>query len=142
MNQNKWTVGEWTSKNPCCVPPHLSVREAFIKMRQEGFRHLLVVKDSQLLGIVTDRDLRRPDITDKADGWNDFYDLDNNVKDRSIMTIDLIVLSSKDSLKHAIKIFVEKKLGAIPVVDDNKLAGIITRTDALVAFNKVLKDME
>ncbi len=138
--KDKWSVGEWMTSNPEMVPPTMPVRDAFFQMRIEGYRHLLVVEDKQLLGIVTDRDLRRPDVTKDSDGWDDFYRLDENYQVSDIMTIDPKTLTSHDKLEKALDLFVGEKFGAIPIVNKNKeVIGILTRSDALSAFQSALK---
>ena len=61
-DQRRWTVAEWMTSIPLCIPPSMSVRSAFAKMRIGHFRHLLVVKEGELVGMVTDRDLLVPPV--------------------------------------------------------------------------------
>lgn len=138
--KNKWTVGEWMTQNPQTIPADTSVRDAFIQMRSGGFRHLLVVENNKLLGIVTDRDLRRPDITKDVEGWNDYYNLDDDYEVRYIMTINVHTLRTGDSLEKALKLFIENKYGAAPVLDKHdNVIGILSNYDALRAFDAALK---
>jgi acetoin utilization protein AcuB len=96
--QRRWTVSAWMTDIPLCIPPSMTVRSAFAKMRISHFRHLLVVKEGKLVGIVTDRDLRRPDISDDAEGWMDFYNLDDSVHVSDIMTRKIQVVAPEDPL--------------------------------------------
>ncbi|HSR66327.1 MAG TPA: CBS domain-containing protein [Acidobacteriota bacterium] len=139
--KDRWSVGEWMTPNPDSIPPDYSVRHAFVKMRLEGYRHLLVVDNGHLLGIVTDRDLRRPDISDDVEGWHDYYNLDHDYAVRDIMTTDLVTLSPQDRLEKAVKFVLDNKFGSLPVLDKNdELIGILTTHDIIKALSEILQD--
>jgi acetoin utilization protein AcuB len=117
----------------------MSVRSAFAKMRIGHFRHLLVVKEGKLIGMVTDRDLRRPDLSDDAEGWMDFYDLDESVRVADIMSRDLEVVAADDPLSRAVDLFLEHHFGALPVIEaDGRLAGVLTTHDVIRATHELL----
>lgn len=138
--RDKWTVGQWMTPNPEYVSPNSSVRKAFMQMRQGGYRHLLVVENEQLVGIVTDRDLRRPDISKDADGWNEFYNIDDECEVRFVMSTDIKTITPNDSMEKAIRLFLEHKIGALPVLDrTGNPIGILTTHDMLTAFDMALK---
>ncbi len=137
--KDKWSVGEWMTRNPQMISPETSVRAAFLKMRSEGYRHLPVVRDQKLVGMVTDRDLRRPDLTDDPEGWHDFYHLDDDYEVRHVMTSRVESMSPSDSLEKALDLLIERKFGAAPVIDKNgSMIGILTTLDLLRAFQAVM----
>ncbi|MEM7351137.1 MAG: CBS domain-containing protein [Acidobacteriota bacterium] len=139
QRKDDWTVGHWMTPNPRTVTPDLSVRSAFFEMRRMGIRHLLVVDGVRLVGIVTDRDLRRPDMTDEPDGWHDFYQLDKDYEVRHIMTPQVFVVSPGDRLEKALAVFLDRKFGAVPVVDKREMViGILTSHDLLQALREAL----
>ena len=140
-HKDQWSVGKWMSPNPRVVAPDVSVANAFYTMRSEGFRQLPVVEDGRLVGIVTDRDLRRPDLTDEPDGWNDYYQLSDDTEVRHVMTEGVQTLSSQDRLEKALDLLLDKKFGALPVLDrKDAVIGIITTFDIMRAFRALLKD--
>ena len=140
--KDKWSVGQWMTPNPQQIPPDTSVRSAFFKMRSEGYRHLPVVEDRQLVGMVTDRDLRRPDLTDEPEGWHDFYNLDDDYEVRHVMTTRVESMTPSDSLEKALNLLIERKFGAAPVVDKNgAMIGIITTFDLMRAFQSVMGEV-
>lgn len=127
--------------NPQTVGPNLSVRQAFFKMRVEGLRHLLVLKEDELLGILSDRDLRRPDVTEDPDGWDEFYRLDEDYEVCDVMTTELITVSAQESLERALKIVIKHRFNALPVLDKkDNLIGILTSHDLLRAFEELMKE--
>lgn len=137
---NKWSVGAWMTPNPTTVSPDLSVKAAYHRMRSEGFRHLLVVEDGTLQGIVTDRDLRRPDLSQEPDGWHDAYQLEDHYEVRHIMTTRVETVAPQDDLKKALGIVLERKYGALPVLDKTgSVIGILSTYDLMRAMDALLE---
>ncbi len=140
--KDKWSVGQWMTPNPHEISPETSVRAAFFKMRSEGYRHLPVVEDRKLVGMVTDRDLRRPDLTSEPEGWHDFYNLDDDYEVRHVMTTEVESMMPSDSLERALELLIERKFGAAPVVDKTgSTIGIITTFDLMRAFQSVMGEV-
>jgi len=140
--KDRWTVGQWMTFNPQTVAPDTSVKSAFFKMRAEGFRHLPVVDDGRLVGMVTDRDLRRPDLSGEPDGWHDFYRLDEDYEVRHVMTTRVQSMLPGDGLEKSLQLLIERKFGAAPVVDKTgKMIGIITTFDLMRAFQAALSEV-
>lgn len=140
--KDTWTVGQWMTSNPQTITTDTSVRDAFFKMRSEGYRHLPVVDDGKLVGMVTDRDLRRPDLTKDPDGWHDYYNLADDYEVRHIMTTRVESMSPSDGLEKALKLLIDRRFGAAPVVDKTgAMIGIITTYDLMRAFQEVLSDV-
>jgi len=118
------------------------ILEAQEKMAQHTIRHLPVIDaDNTLVGVVTDRDIR------SALPYSLFKDPDSRaerdkaeaLKIRDIMTKDPMAISPTDTIQDALLQIQEKRVGAFPVVDDNrKLKGIISVRDLLRAFTNVL----
>lgn len=139
--KDSWSVGQWMTQNPHTVTSETPVKSAFYRMRHEGFRHLPVVDDGKLVGIVTDRDLRRPDLTPDPDGWNDYYRLDDQTEVRHVMTEKVDTLEPSDPLEKALSAFIDSKFGAMPVLDKNgDVLGILTSFDLMRAFQAALAE--
>ncbi len=140
--KDKWSVGQWMTPNPQWVAPETSVRTAFLKMRTEGYRHLPVVEGDKLVGMVTDRDLRRPDLTDEPEGWHDFYNLDADYEVRHVMTSRVESMTPSDGLEKALNLLIERRFGAAPVIDKRgSMIGILTTFDLMRAFQSVLVEV-
>lgn len=137
--KDAWTVGAWMTSNPQSITPDTSVRTAFFKMRSEGYRHLPVVEGGKLVGMVTDRDLRRPDLSPEPDGWHDYYNLEEDYEVRYVMTTRVESMAPSDGLEKALQLLIDRKFGAAPVVDKKgDMIGIITTFDLMRAFQEVL----
>lgn len=134
-----YCVGAWMSRNPTAVGPEELARQAYFTMRREGFRHLPVVEEGRLVGMVTDRDLRRPDLSNDPDGWNDDYRLSDDYTVRDLMTEKVLTASPKDPLERAIKTMQDARVGALPVLDKTgALIGILTTRDLMNALGAAL----
>ena len=145
MHERKdpWSVGAWMTPDPETITPSVSVRSAFVRMRMGGFRHLIVVDGGKIVGIVTDRDLRRPDISPEPEGWHDFYNLEEGYEVRHVMTLRVETVRPQDRLEKAVKILQERKFGALPVVDKNQqVIGILTTYGALQALSTLLAEVK
>ncbi len=112
------------------------LRQTFYRMRERGVRHMPVLDDQEkLAGIISDRDLRRPNWVDDEENIAHYYLLDNQAKVEGAMTRPVMVVNPDDPLSKALDLFVEHRFGAIPVVDgDGRLVGIISAFDVLRAF--------
>ncbi|MEQ9320878.1 MAG: CBS domain-containing protein [Polyangiaceae bacterium] len=117
------------------VSPHDHVDEAFKLMQRHRIRHLLVVKDDELVGVVTDRDLRR-DAANDADWTNmsEVYRVGEKLKVADVMTEDVLTATPDDLTADAARIMVSNQINCLPVVDDDRVVGILTSTDLLAAL--------
>jgi len=126
-------VKDLMSTTPEVVSPDARLHDVLIKMNQAGYRHLPVVADNKLVGIITDRDLRlavnSPVIETNADSKRETV-LDEIQVDQC-MTPDPQSVSS-DTLAHEVADLLSlNKFGAMPVVDGGKLVGMISYIDFL-----------
>ena len=124
------------------VDPDKTVFEAQDLMTENKIRHLPVVDDSQqLIGIVTDRDIRSalPYNFIKDSCSAEQRDKICALTVRDIMTGDPISISPTYTIQDALLMIQNSKVGALPVVDeDGKLSGILSVRDLLRAFINVL----
>ena len=119
-----------------------SVYEAQEKMAKHTIRHLPVIDaDHTLVGVVTDRDIRSAlpySLSKDSDGGTG-REKAEALKVEDIMTRDPMTISPVDTIQDALLLIQEKRVGAFPVVDENrKLKGIISVRDLLRAFTNVL----
>ena len=128
------------TRSPVTVAPQNSLRRVIVLMKEGGFRRLPVVEQQRLVGIVTDRDIRlasNSPIILRAK-WHDEYLLDN-VKVEACMTSDPITVTPDTSMERAARLMRDRKVGGLPVMQGDKLVGIVTETDVLNYFIEVLE---
>ena len=130
------TVGDLMTPNPDVVRSDTPLREVIDKMKAERCRQLPVVNESgRLQGIITDRDVRlamnSPVVLHGR--WQD-EGIIETVTANSCMTPNPITVNSKMPAYRAAEMLSAYKFGALPVVDNGDLVGIITVTDFLNRF--------
>ena len=115
------------------VAPDAHLHDVLIRMNQAGYRHLPVVADDRLVGIITDRDLRlavnSPGVQKDADLPRETI-LDE-VRVDQCMTPDPQCVSSDTPAHEVADLLSLNKFGAMPVVDEGKLVGMISYIDFL-----------
>ncbi|MBE2199360.1 MAG: CBS domain-containing protein [Anaerolinea sp.] len=126
------TVSDLMTVNPQTISLDTPLRHIIEVMKSEGCRHLPVLQDEKLVGIVTDRDVRlvmnSPIILHGR--WQD-EELLNKVTAESCMTPNPITVSPDTPAYRAAEMLSIYKFGGLPVVKDDKLVGILTVTDFL-----------
>ncbi len=123
------------------VTPNTRVSTAYqmITMRGARIRHLPVVTDEgTLIGIITDRDVRRAAASDAPPmAEHELTSLLEKLRVRDIMTQEVVTVNGTTPVVEAGLIFLQKKFGCLPVVHDhNRLEGIITVADLLRAYSR------
>ena len=128
-------VKDLMSGPPITIAPDTPVLEARRVMQTRAIRHLMVVEHDRLVGIVTDRDIRlnMPSPATTLSVWEVNYLL-ARLTVREVMTTSVIVVEPDRGAREAATLLVTEKIGALPVVDGERVVGIVTETDFLRAF--------
>jgi acetoin utilization protein AcuB len=131
----KGFMRERIQRNPITISPEASFFEARALIHEKGIRHLPVVdKNNHLVGIVTDRDIREAAPSDATLlSVQELNYLLGKLKVGSIMTPKekLITITPDTLIEEAVQLMHDNKIGCLPVVEEKKLYGIFTETDAL-----------
>ncbi len=137
---NWMKVVDIMTRDPLSVGPAETVGQADELMAENKIRQLPVVNDRELVGIITDRDIRSflsasllytPEAREKA--------LMTPVAD--VMTTEPLTLSPDDDLSEAVELLIDEKIGGIPVLDETEgLIGIVTYVDVLRCFLNRLQE--
>ncbi len=136
-------IRNWMSSPVITITPETHLNDARRTMNAEKIRALPVVKDGELVGIVTRRGLLRTDIpTLSENAWNTEVDL-KDVVVSEIMTKNPITVPASGPLPKAARVMLENKITAIPVVDENReMVGIITTSDIFRFILAELPDLK
>jgi acetoin utilization protein AcuB len=122
------------------IDPETSIHDAHMLMRRERIRRLPVIdRYEKLVGILSQSDLLEASPSDATSLsiWEINYLL-CKIKVSSIMTQHVITVSVDTPLEDAARIMADNKIGGLPVINDNCLAGIITETDLFKVFLELL----
>lgn len=125
--------------NPITVSPQDSFRHAKALIRQQGIRHLPVVAHDQLVGIVTDRDLRQasPSPATSLETFELHYLLDR-LTVQEIMTSKVITVTPDTPIEEAARLMLHHRIRGLPVIRGSALVGILTETDILRAIAEAM----
>ena len=129
-------IHDWMAKQVVTVDENTSLMLATRTMKENSIRRLPVVSNGNLVGIITDRDVKdaSPAKTTTLD-VHELYYLLSEMKVKDIMTSNPIVLQGHESLEKAAVIMLECKISGIPVVDNaGKIIGLLSETDVLRGF--------
>ena len=117
------TVGGIMTRNPVTIKPDLPVKKALQLMIKKDIGSLIVVKNGEPIGIVTERDVTRRSLRPaKAKG----------VYDRPVtrlMSRPLITVPPATPVWEAFEAMVTKKIRRLPIVEQRRLVGIVTERD-------------
>src|SRR5262245_3215705 len=123
----------------CTVTPETTLPEALRLTGQRGIRHLPVLDDERLVGILSDRDLKRamasPATTLEA---HELRYLLDRLRVGEIMTRAVITIGPTSPIEDAARLMVLEKIGALPVTDGDRLVGLVTETDVLRLFVRAM----
>lgn len=116
------------SKNVQTLSPDAAPSEAIRVMDEHKIRHIPVIEEARLVGVVSDRDLLA------ATGWFPRSDMGSVREIRSILHAPVRTLDPQDQLVTASLELILFGIGCMPVVDDGQVVGIVTDTDLLRTF--------
>jgi acetoin utilization protein AcuB len=131
-------VGDIMSVSPVTITPSTSVHAAQALMQQRKIRHLPVLKEGCLVGMISDRDIRLvlPSPATSLSVWEIRHLLDK-LTVGEVMTYFVMTTTPDCSVTEAVGRMLGHKVGALPVVEDGQVVGILTRTDVLRAFRRL-----
>ncbi|HLC67415.1 MAG TPA: CBS domain-containing protein [archaeon] len=118
-------------RNVICADPSISIRDAAKIMTDNHIGGIVLKKDENVVGIVTDRDVLEAVAGEKED---------ENVSD--IMSRYVISVEPDTTIDHAAEIMIKNKIKRLPVMKGEKLLGIITSTDIVAASPSVPREMK
>jgi CBS domain-containing protein len=120
-------VRDWMSRRPVTVAPGCPVGQVARRMQAERIRHVIVLDGDRVEGIASNRDVRVPLVADEP------HVLPGSPVSR-VMTEQPVTASPETPLVEAARTMLERKIGALPVVEAGRLVGILTKSDVLEAM--------
>jgi acetoin utilization protein AcuB len=128
-------IKDFMTPSPATVSTRTSLREARWQMRNLRVRHLPVVDSGELVGILSDRDL-------KSAGYH-LGEAADSCLVGEIMTPEPVTVAPGSSLMSAVKLMVERHIGSVIVADGTAhVLGIFTAIDALRVFASLFDDTQ
>ncbi|MBI2876846.1 MAG: CBS domain-containing protein [Candidatus Tectomicrobia bacterium] len=132
-------VGERMRRKVITVKEDDSLQKAFNLMKKSAIRHLPVVRGEELVGIITDRDLRQAMVpVEVNEKGKEAYRLPKGALVEEHMTQNVLTVTPFTDIEVAARLIYMHKIGGLPVVEEGKLIGIITETDILGIFIEMM----
>lgn len=126
------TVDDVMTPDPAFLGPDDAVREVIDLLFSLDVRHVPIVRDRRLVGMISDRDVREatlPVLTafENPDEARKIYEKPAG----DLMRTDLVSVERQTPAAEVVDLMLDQKIGAVPVVDDGKLVGIVSYIDIL-----------
>jgi CBS-domain-containing membrane protein len=135
-------VEEVMTRKPYVAFVRDSIKSVLAKLAEADVRHLPVIESGELVGIVSDRDLREviPSALDVVERPLECARLLARPVSE-LMSTDVVSVSPGDDVVDAIDLMIEHRVGAVPVVQEGStlLVGIVSYVDALRAARAILE---
>lgn len=124
-------VSNWMSKDVISIDVDDSMQDAIKLLKQHDIRMLPVMKNDKLVGVVTDRDLKRASASDATTlDIHELLYLISKIKVKNIMTKDPITVPQNYTVEETAELLQDKKISGTPVINQSgNVVGIITQTD-------------
>jgi acetoin utilization protein AcuB len=117
-------VKNWMAKDIITISPQASIGAAVKLMHQHSIRHLPVVEDDLMQGLVTESNLRQ----------YFFPSMVHELSISDVMIVNPITVDPNTSIDSAAQLIHKYKIGGLPVLEKRQLIGMLTVTDILAAF--------
>jgi acetoin utilization protein AcuB len=129
-------VKKWMTRNPATVKPKDSITDAVSLMKERDIRHLPVVENGRLVGIISNLDLKEfsPSKATSLDVYEVHYLL-SKAAVADAMRRDPLRVQPDDTIEKAALLMHDNKIGCLPVVDGSgKVVGVLTKEDVFEAL--------
>jgi acetoin utilization protein AcuB len=130
---------DYMSRNVVTIHPDDFLIDVRKRMQEENIRHVPVVDDGKLVGIVslnTIRDAAPSKATDLS--IHEIHYLLSKMRIRDVMKKNVITCAPEDHVEDVARIMQNKRIGAVPVVEKGKLLGVLTNDDMFRILMKIL----
>ena len=132
-------VRDVMTMDPLTMAPEESLMEALQTMRLRSIRRIPIMLDGKLVGLLTEGDLKRAEPSTLSDTQEHFTQVMEGTPISRIMIENLVTTSPDTSLLEAAQVLWTNKYGALPVLEGERLVGILTDNDLLGALVRLLE---
>ena len=125
--------------DPHTLSPEDSLMEALQMMRLRKIRRIPIVLGGKLVGLVTEGDLKRAEPSTLSDTQEHFIQVMEETQVMRIMIENLVTTTPEALVLEAARTLRKNKYGALPVLEGEKLVGILTDSDLIGALVTLLE---
>jgi acetoin utilization protein AcuB len=127
---NDWNVGQFMTVQPCSVAADLALADALDRMEANNIRHLLVTRDSHLVGVISNRDVA---LAENLPGIKA-----KKLKVADAMSEHVYMCKASTPLEEVASEMEDHRYGCVVVLQDDLVVGIFTTTDAMRAIRTII----
>ena len=131
MSQTKLPVSKFMIKNFKSISLNSTIEDAAKILYDDNITSLLVLDDGAFVGIITEQDLMSSTLV---------FGHKKNTMVKDVMSASLVSVEPTSSIIDAANIMVEKKIHKLPVMENNKIVGLISATDLMVLFSVIKEE--
>jgi CBS domain-containing protein len=134
------TVRDVMTANPLTLSPEDTLMDAVQTMRLRGIRRIPIVIGDKLVGLLAEGDLKRAEPSTLSDTQEHFNQVMEGTPVSRIMIHDPVTTTADTPLREAVNVLYTNKYGALPVVEGERVVGILTDYDLIGAFLRSLSE--
>ncbi len=125
-------VRDVMTADPVTVSPDVHLRQALDQMQSLRIRHLPVIREGRLVGVVTWTDILRVALPSPGSGRSPGSLPDLTVSE--VMTREVITIGPEAPVEEAAALMRRNRIGCLPVVEQDQVVGIVTKSDLFDAL--------
>jgi acetoin utilization protein AcuB len=133
-------VRDYMTADPLTLEPEDSLMSALEVMRLRGVRRVPVVLGGVLMGLLVEGDLKRAEPSTLTDSQEQFNQAMETTAISRIMVQNPVTVTADQPLVEAVEILYNTKYGALPVMEEGRVVGILTDNDMLRALRDLLRE--
>ena len=134
------TARDYMTPDPLTMEPEDSLMSALEAMRLRGVRRVPVVLGGVLVGLLVEGDLKRAEPSTLTDSQEQFNRVMESTAISRIMVQNPVTVTTNQPLVEAAEILYNTKYGALPVMEEGRVVGILTDNDLLRALIDLLRE--
>ncbi|HLE75564.1 MAG TPA: CBS domain-containing protein [Candidatus Bathyarchaeia archaeon] len=127
-------VGDIMVREVITIDENASVKEATDIMNQFEIGSIIATRKGKAVGIITERDLLKRIVAEGKSA--------KKTRVKTIMSSPLVVITPNTDLEEAARLMFEKKIKKLPVVDQNRLVGLVSLTDIARSQPEIIKILQ
>ena len=134
----KLRVGDVMSRDPVTLGPEETLMRGLEVMRMKKIRRIPIMLGEKLIGLLTEGDLKRAEPSTLSESEEDFNRVMDDTAVSRIMIKDPVTVDRDALLVDAARTLLSQRFGALPVVSDGRLVGILTDVDLMRCLEGLL----
>ena len=131
-------------RNVVTVTPESRVSQVLRLLQPRGFRHVPVIDNEALVGIISDRDVKQcmASLAGAGTMGTELERARDRLTASEIMGRTVTTIAPMDTVEEAARLMATQKISALPVTEGGRLVGIVTETDVLALFVRAMGVLE